>query len=274
MGERSFKKTLEKVPFNLQLDLIDQALDNYSRTQTSYTNGNGNKHMGYSYSHQNNTQQQHAQHKYTLAAVAAAAAVQHQQQQSFILQQQQLQQLQQLQQHQQHQHHQNKPHQLINNALNSQQQPLFYRQPQQHQSGDFHSRLYYASDPAMNSSFHDILSYQKPYDFRSSMMSVNGSNNSVTNSPLPVDLMKTTSFTSGENSISPIVLQPQHSNSVRSSPPAMLLSTTSPAPALRFLSSGMSTHNQWSAGRQSIWSPNGNSSTISSSQPEGFGTLW
>ncbi|EDK35966.2 predicted protein [Meyerozyma guilliermondii ATCC 6260] len=268
-SEKSYKKTLEKVPFNSQLELIDQALENYSRTQAaSYTNGNGNKNIGYSYSHHNNTQQQHAQHKYTLAAVAAAAAVQHQQQQSFIFQQQQSQQL------QQHQH-QNKPHHLINNALNSQQQPSLYRQPQQHQSGDFHSRSYYNSDPAMNTSFHDIQAYQKPYDFRSGMMSVNDSSNSVTNSPLSMDLMKSTSFTSGENSISPIVLQPQNSaNSVRSSPPAMPLSTNSPAPTSQFLSSGMSTHNQWSAGRQSIWGPNGNSATISSSQPESFGKIW
>lgn len=145
------KRKLELIPFNSQLEIIDKAILNVSKTLLNSNQYNNVHRSGYNNNSGNNNNHSHnqnLQNKYALAAVAATAAVQ-QQQQNYMLQQQS-----------QQQHYKD-----INPYM-------------------FHAQgMGFNKDQGELSSSSSLLSESNaplPYDFQNNFITSNGSNNSVT----------------------------------------------------------------------------------------------
>lgn len=149
------KRKLELVPFNSQLEIIDKAILNVSKTllnSNQYTNVHRSSYNNNSGNNNNHSHNQNLQNKYALAAVAAAATVQ-QQQQNYMLQQQS------------HQQSHQQQYKDINPYM-------------------FHGQgMGFSKDQGELSSSSSLLSENNaplPYDFQNNFITSSGSNNSVT----------------------------------------------------------------------------------------------
>lgn len=179
------KRKEEVIPFNGQLEIIEQVQTNNSKSRL-----NSNQFTNYNQSRYNNQSggtnyqggSNHQQNKYALAAVAAAAAVQQQQKyypQGLYYQQQQLLQLQLLlnQQYSQHHSHSSNPYQQQGNAQYS-------KYDYSGQFNDYggnavnHNNNVNSTNsipPYLNPSKHQALSHSLPHFFNESAN--NNSNN-------------------------------------------------------------------------------------------------